>query len=353
MAKYARRVFGFDAYRNLWKPAVPQRVEPEEPLDPDVVNYRPDQGRWFARHGPELMLYPAPSNRCFEAGIPYVVALHHMDYRLHEASPHALERYEYMIRNTIRYATLIIVDSEALKGEILNRFHHLGPIAESIRVLPSFAASYLEEEMPDDELQPIFAKYGVEPPYALCPAAYEPHKNHRGLLDALDILETEYALRVPVVTCGPSSGERNGLYREIMEEVESRGRSDQVRCLPYVPDQDLSAFYIGARLVCALPLLGTSSFVPPEAWAFGRPILASGLPGFRDQIGDAGMLVDAKSAPEIADGIRRLWTEGPFRENLVDHGRRKSRSFTAADFAGRLIAILGEAWQIMESQSES
>jgi len=80
-----------------------------------------------------------------------------------------------------------------------------------------------------------------------------------------------------------------------------------------------------------------------EAWTFGCPVLSSDIRGIREQVQDAGVLVDPRSVESIASGIHRLWTEGPLCETLVRRGQQRLETYTPANFRERLIGILDEA----------
>lgn len=360
VGKYFRRFAGTRAHdQALWAPAPAPVLEEDEVFDVDVINYRPDQGRWFVRNGADLMLYPAPSVHSFEAGITYIVALHSLRYRLYEEFPSevegtALEHYEYLVRNSVRFAALVIVDSEALKDDLLNRFGSLGLSEEKIRILAPSMSSYLDEQIPEEEKQRVLQKYSVFEPYLFFPAAYLPHKNHVRLLDALEILENEYTLRIPVVMCGSSVGAaRKAWHQEVLREVQSRGRDDQVTCLPYIADDGMSALYSGARLVTILNGIGTSSLVVPEAWAFRCALIAPRIRGIREQVGDAGILVNPASAEEIAETIRKLWTEPATRTHLAELGYQKHLAHSPGLYSSRWAAILSDAQQFVETETDS
>src|SRR5215813_6702742 len=53
-----------------------------EDSDPYVVRSCPDIRQWFRSYGVELMLYTAHTSLPFEAGIPYVMAIHDLQHRL-------------------------------------------------------------------------------------------------------------------------------------------------------------------------------------------------------------------------------------------------------------------------------
>jgi hypothetical protein len=100
-------------------------------VDMDVVRPAPNMTRWFDRFGVELMLYPAPISLSFEAGIPYVMAIHDLQHRLQPEFPEVSaygewERREYLFRNGIRHATLLLADSDVGKEDVLDFYGPYG-----------------------------------------------------------------------------------------------------------------------------------------------------------------------------------------------------------------------------------
>ncbi|HSP07259.1 MAG TPA: glycosyltransferase, partial [Acidobacteriota bacterium] len=195
---------------------------------------------------------------------------------------------------------------------------------------------------------------GLSEPYLFFPAAFWPHKNHDRLVEALDLLRNEYKLPVHTVLCGSKAGRiRQDRCRQIVDLVHDRDLEEHVRFLGYVPDEEMAALYAGSRLVADLSLFGTQSVVVCEAWAVGRAVVAARIRGVREQVGDAGWLVDPLSVEEIAEGIRKLWTEPETRNRLADRGTALHRAFSLSDFSARLAGILKEAQARMESREES
>ena len=80
-----------------------------------------------------------------------------------------------------------------------------------------------------------------------------------------------------------------------------------------------------------------------EAWALGCPVLTSDIPGVREQMGDAALLVDPRRVDQLAAGIRNLWTDESLRASLARRGARRLALYGPADFRGRLSAALHSA----------
>jgi glycosyltransferase involved in cell wall biosynthesis len=345
-----RRIIGEGPHREAWRwlRGVTQQAKATVP-DPDLVRHRPDRSRWFHRWAVDLMLYPTPNPLSFETGIPYVMAIHDLQHRLQPEFPEVSvngewERREYVFRNGTRSATLLLADSEVGKEDILNFYGSHGVTSDRVKVLPFLPACYLGVDVSESERQRVRTTYHLPERYLFYPAQFWPHKNHARIVQALGLLKQERHQTVPVVFCGSHSGEiRQHAYEHVMSLSFQLGLEEEVHYLGYVPDEDMSGIYAGAVALVMPTFFGPTNIPPLESWAFGRPVLSSDIRGIREQIGDAGVLVDPRSVEAIAEGIFRLWTNEQLCKELADRGRKRLRSYTPDDFRSRLVGILEEA----------
>jgi len=290
----------------------------------------------------------APNSLAFETGIPYVMAIHDLQHRLQPEFPEvsangAWEVREYLFRNGTRYATLLLTDSEVGKEDILNFYGPYGVTPDRVKVLPFLPACYLAVDVSESERQRVRTIYHLPERYLFYPAQFWPHKNHACIVQALGLLKQEHHIKVPIVFCGSYAGAiRRRTFREVMSLSHQLGLEDQVHYLGYVPDDDMSGLYAEALALVMPTFFGPTNIPVLEAWAFGCPVLTSDIRGIREQVGDAGVLVNLRSAEAIADGIYRLWTDENLRRTLVDRGRQRLAAYTPDDYRKRLIEILEE-----------
>jgi glycosyltransferase involved in cell wall biosynthesis len=186
--------------------------------------------------------------------------------------------------------------------------------------------------------------YDLPERFLFYPAQFWPHKNHTRVVQALGALKEEHGLQIPVVFLGSHSGEvRERTFREVMSLSSRLGIEDDVHYLGYLPDEDMSGLYAEAAALVMPTFFGPTNIPVLEAWAFGCPVLTSDIRGIREQVGDAGVVVDPRSVEAIADGIYRLWTDETLANRLADSGRRRLAQYTPDDYRRRLVAILQEA----------
>ncbi len=171
---------------------------------------------WLKRHGVDLMLYPSPTNFSFECGLPFVMAIHDLQHRIHPEFPEVsadgeYEAREYLYTNAAETAHALLVDSEAGRDDVLEFYGHLVS-PERVRVLPFVPPPYLVRPL-GAETASVLAALGLDGRYLLFPAQFWPHKNHRRIIEAVSVLASQ-GLDVNVVLTDWSSGQDPGTDTE-------------------------------------------------------------------------------------------------------------------------------------------
>lgn len=347
------RVLGEERMHELWE----KRRERQELPDPDIIQHQPWMSRYFQECGVDLMLYPSANALSFETGIPYVLAVHDLQHRLQPEFPEVSdsgesEWREYIYRNGVRYATVLLADSEIGKEDILNCYGAYGAAADQVRVLPFLPAHYLVTNVPQNEIQKVLSKYSLPPKFLFYPAQFWVSKNHLRIVQAISELAKQHGVRIPILFCGSNTGEvRKHTFDEVMSAATEL--NVDVRYPGYVAEEDISALYAGARALVMPTFFGPTNIPLLEAWAFGCPVLTSDIRGITEQMGDAALLVDPRSVESLASGIFRLWTEGNLCTDLAERGKRRLALYTPADYKKLLLEILRDAKNRVQSYKES
>ena len=316
----------------------------EEP-PPRRPERREDVHIWLRSLGVDLILYTVPLGIVLEAGIPFVLAVHDLQHRLHPEFPEVSadgewEYREHLFRNGIGEATLILTDSEVGKEDVLSLYGDLIE-AERVAVLPFLPATPAAVRLEDRRR--VRRAYSLPERYLFYPAQLWPHKNHLRLVEGLGALARD-GLVVDLVLVGSRSGRiRESAWTELVARAQELGMGNRVRHLGYVAAKDMPALYAEAVALVMPTFFGPTNIPILEAWGLGCPVLTSDIRGVREQAGDAAVLADPTSVEEIAEGIRRLWLDDGLRTRLAARGHERLGLYGREDYARRLNAILDQA----------
>lgn len=341
----------------LKEPRVEQRPPEAYLNDPAAIGPKP---HWFTPHldhslvprldtlGVDWVFQLSQSPFAFSTHRPFVMPIHDLQHRLQPEFPEVgsageIAYREYLYRHACRFATLILVDSEQGKADVL-RFYG-GLIDEDrIRVLP-FHPPLRSTSLPDDaELQRVAAAYGLPPRFFFYPAQFWRHKNHHLIVQALRQIRDRSGEAIPVVLCGAySDAVRAATFIEVMALAEELGVRGQIHYLGWISDGDVPALYrLSAGLVMPT-FFGPTNIPALEAWQYGRPVITSDIPGLREQTGDAGLLVDPRSPDQLADAMQHLWCDDALAATLAERGRARLAAYRWEDFVARVEAVVDEA----------
>jgi len=346
----ARRMVGEGPHREAWRMMrrLLERVWPTPPRN-ERTGPRPDLTRWYLKHEIELMLhtaaYPlvAPA---FAVGIPYVLVIHDLQHRLRADISEDAPWIDDLHRLGARDATLVVVDSEVGKEDLLRLHERDGVCGDRIRVLPYCPPPYIGSSDVRVERDRVRLAYRLPQRYLFYPAQFWRHKNHIGIVRALASLRNQDGLRIPVVLCGEATrGAYANNFRDMMADARSLGVQEQVVHLGYVPNEHINGLYAAAEALIMPTFFGPTNLPVCEAWAMGCPVITSRIRGIREHVGEAGMLVNPDSPTDIAAAMRQIWLDGRLREELACLGRRRVAQYTPNDFRSRLSAILDEAFE--------
>lgn len=319
------------------------------------VHGRPHLARWLRRCGIDWVLVTEPVPWIFEAGLPYVMAVHDLQHRLQPQFPEVSEngegeRREYVFRNGVCMATLVLVDSDTGREDVLHCYAEHGVTNDRVKVLP-FLPALPEPTLTAAEAEAVVVGFELTRPYLFYPAQLWPHKNHVRLVEAIGRLAQTDGLRIDLVLTGGAADElRRDVLFQIDAASEKLGIQTQLHHLGHISATEMEALYVGARALVMPTFFGPTNIPPIEAWVFGCPVITSDIRGIREQMGEAAELVDPGDVASIAQGIRRVWEDPGLRANLIARGAGRLAMYSAHDYEDRLMQVLDETRERVGAQ---
>jgi glycosyltransferase involved in cell wall biosynthesis len=294
------------------------------------------------KENPDLMFYTTSANFAFLSSIPAVAPVHDIMHRVHPNFPEVSaggrwESREYSFQNIADHAFRVLVDSDIGKEDMIKYYH---PHPSKIVVLPFLPPTYLDKNISIKEAKEICSKLGIPNDFAFYPAKFWPHKNHINLIKALKELK-KTGRNVNLVLTGSSDAEFS-VFKEVFNLVKKYSLEDKIYYLGYVNDKQISALYKLARVMVMPDYFGPTNIPIYEAWAMGTPAIASDLRGCRDQLGDAGLLVDPDNPKDIAQKIWMIYNNRALANKLSQKGKQRLNKWTYKDFSKEVKNILND-----------
>ena len=235
--------------------------------------------------------------------------------------PRELERRKYKYRAAAQQAARIMAISDFTRQSLVERY---AVPADRIDVVHLSCGSEYRECCDQELLRKIREKYGLRRPFLFYPAATWPHKNHRTLLAALQLLRERYDFKGELVLTGIAMRSHN----EILDEIERRGLKENVRVLGYLPYEDLPYLYNLARIM-VFPSLFEGFGIPlVEAMACGCPVVCSDVTSIPEVVGEAAVTFDPNSCEEMAEKIWTVWNNDCQIEKMRVYGLARANHFS-------------------------
>ena len=280
-------------------------------------------------HNIDLVYFLSPSNFAQDLDeTNFIITVWDLNHRYNNEFPEIrntsfIEFLERFYSKTLKKASSIIVDSEMSKKDI-NKYYSIDE--ERIHVIPfqpSIAVTNKEAKL---DYIDIKKKYNLDLPYIFYPAQFWSHKNHVYILEGLKILEQTHGKKIGAIF----SGSNQGNFPHVQNEVKRLGLEDRVRFAGFVKDKKITTLS-SVNCFGNANFFGPTNIPPLEAFNLGIPVLYSDLPGLREQVDDAALLMDLKNPLTMADHLNNLIVSEEFRNKLIKSGYERSNYFNKID----------------------
>lgn len=247
------------------------------------------------------------------------------------------ERIDRLYRLATIKAIAVITDSEFTKGNIVNRYGVEENKIIPLPFLPSNAVN-ISKEAYHKNFVDINKKYSIDGKFIFYPAQFWPHKNHIYILDGLKLLKEKYKVKIHAVFAGSNKGNLSF----VLKNVSELGLADQVHYIGFVEDKELPYLYAQALALVMPTYFGPTNIPPLEAFVMGCPVLYSDLPGLRDQVKDAALLLDLKNPDSMCQGLLKVIEKSPEINALVENGKEKIEFLEKINYIDKLKNIFDD-----------
>jgi len=183
----------------------------------------------------------------------------------------------------------------------------------------------------DEEISSAMKKKGIEKgKFILYVGNFNPHKNVEVLVRAFNLMQN-VGLDLGLILVLAGGGGKKG--KEISE-------TDKIKIIKNVDDQVLRWLYKNS-LFFICPSLDEGHGLPPlEACCFGKAVIVSDIPVFRETMGKCAIFFDPKSPKDLAQKIHLLYSNERLRRDYEMKSQKVAKFFTSFDFGEELFKLI-------------
>ena len=232
-----------------------------------------------------------------------------------------LARREVVYRGACQFSHTVVVGSEWIKQDVVRQY---GLHPDKVQIIPWAPPTAQYPAIDRQRLDDVRSRLALPTTYALYPAVTWPHKNHVRLLEAIADLRDRRGLRMQLVCTGSRWPD---FWPTVEQRLKDLHLESQVTFLGFLSEADLRAVYQLSQFLVMPTLFEADSCPIHEAWSEGIPVASSNHTALPDQVGDAGLMFDAKDVPSIAETLARMTTDAELRRQLVERGYRRVKDF--------------------------
>lgn len=282
----------------------------------------------FKRNKIDLVYFTGPNPlSIFLEELNFILPVWDLCHRDHPEFPEVREQLEFdsrenFLRTTLPKATAVIAESPFGRDALVRRY---GLDPEKVHYIWKPASSRIIQLEGKIDFDPRkFAELPQEAEFIFYPSQFWPHKNHRLIIEALAEVKNSHGLEIYAIFCGSDCGN----LQNILSFAEKNGVGNLIRHVGFAKDEHMPCYYQNSIALIMPSYFGPTNMPPVEAFSLGTPVVVADLPGFRDQVGDAALLVNPHDPKELSQIIIKLSKQDETREKLILKGKERLHLFS-------------------------
>ena len=231
-------------------------------------------------------------------------------------------------------AEKIIAVSDTTRDGVIE---YLGQEPEKIDTVRLGVGESFFDPVPRERLEETRRRHGLPDRFFFYVGQIYPPKNFGRLVRAFARVGPELDLSLVV------AGQHTSQCEDEIALIDELGVSERVVWTGWVDHGELPAFYRLAEALVMPSLYEACPSPPLEAMASGCPVVTADRYGTKEVAGDAALLVDPESVRSIAEGMRRVATDGELRASLSAAGRSRARQYSWRRCAEETLRVIESA----------
>ena len=247
--------------------------------------------------------------------VPQVVVIHDLAFIHHPKFIPTIHRIFYK-RYTplfLKKALVVATVSEFSKNDIIDQYH----VDEQKIINVSSAAKTIFQPVKWDEKEAIKTEYADGCEYFIFVGGIHPRKNLLNLLKAFSLFKKRQRSNMKLLVAGRMAWD----YDKITEKMETYKFRQDVKLLGYMGEAALAKL-VAAAYALVFPSYFEGFGVPIlEAMQSHVPVITSNTSSMTEIGEEAALYADPTDAADIADQMKRIFTNENLRGQLVEKGK--------------------------------
>lgn len=319
-------------------------------LDTRIINQ--ELNKFLKSFSLDYIFFPNFDEEAYQQEVPFLTFIPDIQHLLQPQFSEVGDKYSRMerekhVRNLVRHAAMLIVDSQVAKDDLCYCYSEYGVNSKPVMILKYMLSQNITDKIKPDVIKETREKYNLPERFFFYPAQFWSHKNHKRIVESISLLEKRFNISMKVVFCGSNTGRyRKKCYKDLKKYVDEKNLTDSVCFLQYISDLELSVLYHEAVALVMPTFFGPANIPIIEAWAMNCPVIYSDIRGLREQAGDAALLVDPCSVSAIADAMKLTWESETCRKELIKKGKERLEEYSKEKYYRSLKQIIEKAGKI-------
>ena len=293
--------------------------------------------------GADILYYPYSTLPFFSRGLNLVVNINNtIPWKFPEFKKGFFNKIRQPLKvSTFKEAEKIITVSDFSKSDIAQTFD-INP--QKIEAVYQGINPIFKRGITNVQADMIKRRYKISKNFIFCVSSFDLRKNLKKLIEAFSIL-LKKGHDMDLMLGGSIASTRSPFsysFEELALYASEFGISNRVKFIRLVPTEDLMILFNLASIFAYPSLYEGFSSAVIEAASCGTPVCASNTSCFPEIVGEAGVLFNPADANEMALAMDNLLTNEALRNDLIQKGYKRAKSFTWENSARCVLRIFQE-----------
>lgn len=160
-------------------------------------------------------------------------------------------------------------------------------------------------------------------PYLVYVGSIHPRKNIKRLFQAFEVFKEATGSNWKLVIVGRKAWQS----KDIFEAYEGMKHKNEVCFTGRLSDHDLNNVVAGAEALTYVPYFEGFGLPIVEAQQCDVPVITSNVTSMPEVAGDSCLLVDPFSVSSISEGMKKMYADNTFRQEMIEKGKVNRERF--------------------------